>query len=235
MNKLLFLDIEWKPATAYVWKMWDENISPDQLIDEGGLLCFTYHWAGSKEFICLSEWEHGAADMAFVLQDILNEADAVVTYNGDKYDLPKITGHILLAGLRPPAPSTSIDVIKTVKKMGFVMNRLAYIGPLLQAGQKMKHEGFGLWRSVLEGDIKAQKRMEKYCVQDVKVLVQLYNRIKPFIANHPHLGDEKGACGSCGSNHVHHRGWRRTKMFKTRRLQCQDCGAWSTGARVKIT
>lgn len=234
MSKILALDIEWKPAKAYVWRMFDENISPDQLIDDGGLLCFCAHWLGSKEFMFFSEWEDGHDGMATAALALLNEADAVITYNGDRYDLPKLRGAIILSGLLPPAPPTSIDLIKVVKKFGFVMNRLAYIAPLMGAGSKMKHEGFNLWRLVLEGDVKAQQRMKKYCVQDVRVLVSLYERILPFIDNHPHLGDNRGACGACGSDHVQLRGYRRTKFFKTRRLQCQDCGAWSTGARTKI-
>lgn len=234
-HKLLVLDIEWSPATAYVWKMWDENISPDQLLDAGGLLCFCAHWVGQKNHIFMSEWTHGKYEMAKGLQALLNEADAVITYNGDKYDIPKIRGHLMLQGFKPFAPPTSIDLIKVVKKFGFVMNRLAYIGPLLKVGSKMKHEGFSLWRSVLEGDPKAQARMEKYCIQDVKVTTKLYQAVKPFILNHPHLGNDKGECGSCGSNHVQSRGYRRTKFFKINRLQCQDCGAWSEGTRTKIT
>jgi hypothetical protein len=234
LSKILHIDIEWAPALAYVWKMWDENISPDQLVNEGGLLCFCAHWDGKKEYMFFSDWDDGQQVMAQAALDLLNEADAVVTYNGDKYDLPKLRGCIILAGLNPPAPPSSIDLIKTVKKLGFVMNRLAYIGPLLKVGGKMKHEGFRLWRSVLEGDAKARDRMRKYCIQDVKVLVALYNRVKPFILNHPHLGDDKGACGSCGSNHVQSRGFRRTKFFKVRRIQCQDCGSWSEGTRTKI-
>lgn len=233
-KKILHIDIEWKPALAYVWKMWDENISPDQLVDEGGLLCFCAHWDGSKVYQFYSEWDDGQEGMAQAALALLNEADAVVTYNGDRYDIPKLRGSIILSGLTPPPPPTSIDLIKTVKKLGFVMNRLAYIGPLLGVGKKMKHEGFRLWRSVMEGDPKARLRMKKYCIQDVKVLVALYNRVKPFITNHPHLGDEKGACGSCGSNHVQSRGWRRTKFFKVHRMQCQDCGSWQEGTRVKI-
>lgn len=233
-KKILYLDIEWKPATAYVWKMWDENISPDQLIDDGGLLCFCAHWEGSKEFMFFSEWEHGHDHMAAQALDLLEDADAVITYNGDKYDLPKLRGAMVLAGLSPPPPPTSIDLIKWVKKFGFVMNRLAYIGPLLNVGKKMKHEGFTLWRSVLEGDVKAQRRMTRYCTQDVKLLVTLYKRILPFIFDHPRLGDGKEACGACGSDHTQHRGFRRTKFYKIQRLQCQECGSWSTGTRKKV-
>ena len=233
-SKILVCDIEWSPAKAYVWRMWDENITPDQLLDAGGLLCFSWHWLGSKEFGFMSEWADGKEAMAIVLRDILDDADAVITYNGDKYDLPKIRGHLMLEGQKPFAPPTSIDLIKTIKKLGFVMNRLAYIAPLLGVGQKMKHEGFALWRSVLEGDPKAQARMRKYCVQDVRVTAKLYQKIQPFIQDHPHLGDNKGACGSCGSNHVQMRGYRRTKYFKVQRLQCQECGSWSTGTRKKV-
>jgi hypothetical protein len=233
-DKLLMLDIEWKPATAYVWRMWDENVSPEQLIDDGGLLCFCAHWDGEKEYQFFSEWEHGQDGMAKAALELLTEANAIVTYNGDKYDLPKLRGCIILAGLNPPPPATSIDLIKAVKKFGFVMNRLAFIGPLFGIGGKTKHEGFMLWRSVLEGNEKARQRMQKYCIQDVKLLVKLYDRIKPFIDNHPHLCDNRGECGVCGSKSVQLRGHRRTKFFKVQRLQCNDCGSWSTGARTKV-
>lgn len=234
MSKILVVDIEWSPALAYVWRMFDENISPDQLVNPGGLLCFCWHWVGSKQYSFMSEWEDGKPNMAKVLRALLDEADAVVTYNGDRYDLPKIRGHLMLEGEKPFAPPTSIDLIKTVKRFGFVMNRLAYIAPLLDVGNKMKHEGFQLWRSVLAGDVKAQERMKKYCVQDVKVTTALYSRILPYIFDHPNLGDTGGECGACGSGHSQHRGFRRSKYFKTQRLQCQDCGAWSTGTRTKI-
>lgn len=233
--KILFLDIEWKPALAYVWRMYDENIGPDQLVDEGGLLCFGAMWHGEREVEFYSEWEHGRQGMAQHALRLLTEADAVVTYNGDRYDLPKLNGEIILAGLAPPPPPTSIDLIKTVKKFGFVMNRLAHIGPLLRVGGKVKHEGFRLWRLVIEGDEAARSRMTRYCKQDVKLNAKLYKKIRPFIRNHPHLGKEKHECGACGSHKVQSRGFRRTKYFRIQRLQCQSCGAWSDGTRTKIT
>lgn len=233
-EKVLFLDIEWAPATAYVWRMWDENISPDQLIDHGGMLCFCAKWQGSNDFLFFSEWEDGREGMAQAALDLLSEADAVVTYNGDRYDLPKILGEILLAGLSPPPPVTSIDVIKTVKKFGFNMNRLAYIGPLLVNSGKVKHEGFNLWKDVMNGKEKARTKMERYCIQDVRLLEKLYKRIRPFIRNHPHMGATKKECGACGSHHVQSRGYRRTKHYRIQRVQCQSCGSWSEGTRTKV-
>ncbi len=233
-RKILIIDIEWEPALAYVWQMWDVNINPDQLVNHGNMLCFCSHWHGSKEFQFYSKWEHGREGMAKAALDLLSEADAVVTYNGDKYDLPKITGEILLAGLNPPPIVTSIDLIKAVKKFGFNMNRLAYIGPLLKLGGKTKHQGFNLWKEVMAGSAKAQATMKKYCIQDVRLTDKLYSKIKPFIRNHPFMGKEKHECGACGKNHMQSRGYRRTKAFKIQRLQCQNCGSWQDGKREKV-
>jgi len=235
LSKILYFDIEWKPAKAYVWRAWDENVSPDQVIHPGGLLCFSGIWSDTKEVVFYSEWEHGHDEMVKALHGLLEEADAVVTFNGDKYDLPKAYGEFLLAGLSPPPPPTSIDLLKSVKKMGFYMNRLAFIGPFLKVGKKVKHEGFSLWTAVMDGDPRAQARMKKYCIQDSKLLVTLYKKIKPYIRNHPHLGKTKHECGACNSNHVQSRGTRRTKYFLIQRIQCQDCGSWSDGTRKKIS
>ena len=232
-RKILVIDIEWAPALAYVWRMWDENISPDQLIDHGGMLCFCAHWVGSREFMFYSQWEHGREGMAQVLLELLSEADAVVTYNGDKYDLPKILGEIMLAGLTPPPKPASIDLLKTVKKFGLNMNRMAYIAPLLGLGGKVKHEGFNLWKDVLNGCPKAQAKMTKYCIQDVKLTVKMYRKLLPFIHNHPKLraGD---TCPNCESKNTHKRGFRFTRYFRIQRNQCSNCGTWFESTRQKI-
>lgn len=233
-GKILFLDLEWSPALAYVWRMYDENISPDQLIDHGGMLCFCAKWDGEKEFMFFSEWDDGREGMAKAALELLTEADAVITYNGDKYDLPKITGEILLAGLTPPPPVTSIDVLKAVKKFGFNMNRLAYIGPLLKVGGKVKHEGFNLWKDVLAGKETARKKMTRYCIQDVRMLEKLYKKVRPFIKDHPFMGTSKHGCGACGSNKTQKRGYRRTKSFLIERVHCTSCGSWQSGTRKKV-
>ena len=233
--KILILDIETRPATAYVWRMYDENVTPEQLIDEGGTICFCAHWYGTKEYMFYSDWEHGHNAMIKAAHRLISQADAVVTYNGDRFDLPKLQGEFLRAGLTPPPPPTSIDVYKTIRKLGLVMNKLAYVGPLLDIGAKVKHEGFGLWKSVMAGDEAAERRMKKYCIQDVKMLMRLYKKVKPYIKNHPHMGEQgAGVCGACGSKHVQSRGFRRTKYFRIQRIQCQACGAWQDGQRQKL-
>lgn len=234
-QRILILDIEWAPTKAYVWQPWQENITPEKIIEHGGLLCVGVKWLGDKETLLYSEWEHGHLDMLANVHEMMSYADAIVTYNGDKYDLPKLRGEFLQHGFPPPPPATSIDVLKAVKKLGLFMNRLAFVGPFLDLGGKLEHEGMALWTKVLDGDEKARKRMSKYCQQDVKLLEKLYLKIRPYIHNHPHMG-KVGAqeCGACGGRHVQSRGTRRTRAYKIQRLQCQDCGSWFDGTRKKI-
>lgn len=235
-QRVLLLDIETRPAQAYVWRAYGEqNIGVEQIIDSGGIICVGAKWLGEKQTYLYSDWEHGHVEMLAAIHEMLSYADAVITYNGDRFDLPKLQGEFLLAGLGPTPPCTSIDVIKAVRKFGFFMNKLAFIGPLLAQGGKVETGGFKLWTDVMAGDAKAQAKMAKYCVQDVVLLEKLYLRVRPFIKNHPHLG-KVGAheCGACGSHKVQSRGTRRTRAFKIQRLQCTDCGSWQDGVRKKI-
>lgn len=234
-NKILVLDIETKPAQAYIWRAYGEqNIGVEQIIDAGSIICVGAKWLGEKVTHLFSDWEHGHDVMLKEIWLMMSEADAVLTYNGDKFDLPKLQGEFLLAGLGPTPPLTSIDVVKAVRKFGFFVNRLAFIGPFLGVGAKVKHEGFDLWVKVMQGDVRAQRKMAKYCKQDVVLLEKLYLKVRPFIRNHPHMGIHKHVCGACGSNHVQSRGYRRTKSFKIQRLQCQACGSWQDGKREKV-
>jgi hypothetical protein len=234
-QKVLLLDIEWRPVLAYVWRAWDENIAPAQIKEDGGLLCVGAKWLGDKTVYLFSEWEHGHVEMLKSIHEMMSMCDAIVTYNGDKYDLPKLDGEFVKHGLPPRPPCTSIDCLKPVQKLGYFRSSLGYVAPFLGLGDKLEHEGFGLWKKVMDGDVSAQKRMAKYCQQDVNLLERLYLKIRSYIKTHPHMG-RTGAeqCPSCGSTHAQSRGTRRTRAFKIQRLCCNSCGHWFDGKRSKI-
>lgn len=233
MRKILILDIETRPAKAYVWRAYDENVGYEQVIEPGGMICFAAKWEGEKEVEFYSTWTHSQHEMIAAAHRLLSEADAVVTFNGDKFDLPKLQGEFILDGLGPTPPIASIDLIKTVRKFGFFMNRLAFIGPLLRVGAKVKHEGFQLWAKVMDGDPVAQAKMQKYNIQDVVLTEKLYKKVRPFIKNHPQLraGD---TCPACTSDKTQKRGWRYTRFFRIQRNQCQSCAHWFETTRQKI-
>lgn len=232
--KILVLDIETAPIKAYVWKLWDQNVGLNQIIDNGGIICVGAKWLGSRETFLFSDWEHGHKGMLQGVYDMMEEADAVLTYNGDRFDLPKLRGEFLVAGFTSLPPATSIDLYKAVRKLGLISGKLAFVGPLLGMGSKISTGGFELWAQVNDGNATAQKKMAKYCIQDVKLLEKVYDRIKGYITTHPFLGD-RGTCGACDGKTLHKRGHRRTKAFKIERLQCTTCGSWQDGKREKLT
>lgn len=231
--KILTLDIETRPVKAYVWSLWDQNVGINQIIDNGGVICVGAKWLGDPNTVLFSDWEHGHQGMLQGIYDMMEQADAILTYNGDKFDLPKLRGEFLLNGFGPLPPCTSIDLYKAIKKLGFISGKLAFVGPLLSMGAKITTGGFDLWKNVEAGSSVAQNKMARYCKQDVRLLEKCYLKVLPYITNHPFLGD-RGHCGACDGTILHSRGYRRTKSFKIQRLQCTNCGSWQDGKREMV-
>lgn len=213
--------------------MYDETIGLDQLIEPGRIICWGAKWLGEKK-VHYADERAGKRKMFQQIHKLMSDADALVTYNGNFFDLPKLDGAFVENGLGPVPPIASIDLFQTVKKLGYQCNKLAFIGPYLKIGEKVKHEGFSLWRSCLEGDRKAWERMKKYNIQDVELLDGLYMKLRPFIRNHPYLSATTGKCPACQSDNAESRGHRRTKTLVIQRLRCYDCGVWYDGNRVRL-
>lgn len=235
MSNILLLDIETAPTVAYVWRLYDENIGVEQIIKPTRITCWSAKWIGKPTMMFASEWTHGRSMMLRMIHDLLGEADAVITYNGDKFDLPKLMGEFAVEGIGSPGPLTSIDLYKTVRKLGLQSSKLQFAAPHLGIGEKVANEGFRLWRGIEEGDEEARRKMERYNKQDTRLLEKLYKKLRPFVKNHPYLGvGRSDSCPACESTRIQRRGVRRTKSFLIERLHCQACGAWSDGKRSKI-
>src|SRR4051812_42236790 len=111
-SKILTIDLETKPALAYVWGLWDQNIGLSQLVTPSAPICFAAKWLGDKKMHFYSDWDDGHEAMILAARDLISEADAVVGYNTDGFDLKKFRGEFLLHDLTPPPPVTSIDLLK---------------------------------------------------------------------------------------------------------------------------
>src|SRR5207253_3872004 len=91
---------------------------------------------------------------------LIDEADAVVHYNGQKFDIPHINTEFIRQGLGPPSPFHHIDLCKIVKKTFlFPSAKLKYVAKELGLPGKVEHDGFPLWVRCIEGDKKAWARM----------------------------------------------------------------------------
>lgn len=234
--KLLSIDLETSPNVGYHWGLWQQNISPmTQLIEPSRMLCFAAKWMDSDEMLFYSE-HRDRSEMIQAAHDLMHEADVIMHYNGDKFDLPKLRQEILMAGLKPPSPSKSIDLMKVVKRQfKFQSNKLDFVATQLGLGGKVKHSGFDLWKRCLDGDAEAWSEMEEYNRQDVYLLEELYDILRPWVPSHPHMGlystSDEDVCPNCASANLRREGHALTALGKYQRFVCRDCGKWSRSSR----
>jgi hypothetical protein len=228
---VLVIDIETSPHLAWTFSTWDTNISPDMIVEPSRVLCFAANWYPAQRVDVYCEWdEDGHAGMVRVLWELLDRADIVCGFNSDKFDLKHINREFILAGMAPPSPYQTIDLLKVVRsRFKFPSNRLGQIGQSLDIGAKLDTGGWSLWQGVLDGDDKARRKFAKYCKQDVRLTADLLEYIGPWIKGVPHAGLWSGdmkACHACGSTDLHLYGIAYTKTAKHLRLACA-CGAYN--------
>lgn len=230
--RILTIDIEWRPIRSYHWGLWDQNISIVQIDDDGGLLCFAAKWMGEKEILFWSE-KDGHQTMVQAAHDLLSEADVVITYNGDKYDIKKLNGEFMLAKMGPPKPYKSIDLVKTNKaRFDLPSRKLDYIAQRSGVGKKVVHNGFELWLGCMADDPASWALMEKYNRGDVIVTEKVYLRLLPWITNAPHLAmftREGHSCPYCGSKKLTRDGLTHTLVQSYQLYACGNCGGWVRG------
>lgn len=231
--KILGIDIETSPNMAYVWGLFKQTIAPVQIIDTSRVLCFAYKWFNNttSEVKYSSEYHNGRDEMIHLVWKLLDEADAVVHYNGISFDVPALNREFLKAGLTPPSPFKQIDLLQTVRKtFRFASNKLEHVLVDLGIGKKVSHTGFDLWVKCLANDAEAWELMKTYNIGDVAETENLYNTILPWISNHPNFAlytdNTRPVCTNCGGHKLQSRGMARTKTQEYKRFQCQDCGTW---------
>jgi len=179
--RILHLDIETTPIKAYVWGLWDQNIAINQIIEPTEMLCFGARWHGKKNVVFKSVHHDGKKAMLEELHALMEEADILVGWNSAAFDHKHINREFLENGMMPPSPVKDLDLMSVVKaNFQFPSNKLDYVAQALGVGAKVKHSGFQLWIDCMAGDEKAWKEMKKYQLQDVNLLVDLYELLMPW-------------------------------------------------------
>jgi hypothetical protein len=178
----------------------------------------------------------GKQKMLDSVHKLLDEADAIVHYNGSRFDIPILHKEFLLSGMPPPAPSKQIDLLQVARRQfRFVSNKLDYVAQALGLGGKTEHEGHTLWVKCMNDDRKAWKIMEEYNKNDVVLLEKVYDKFKGWIKHHPNHNaySAHSCCPNCGSNKLQKRGTAITTTRHYQRFQCQQCGTWSRAAKAE--
>lgn len=232
--RALVLDIETSPNLAYVWGLWDQNVGINQIVESQTVLCFAARWLGKKKVIFHSDHHDGHDEMVKAAWELINEADAVIHYNGKGFDIKHLNREFLLAGLGPPSPHKDIDLLTACRsRFKFPSNKLDYVAQALGLGKKVKHAGMELWIGCMRGDDESWKTMRRYNIGDIQLTEDLYYELLPWIKHHPHVGLYTGdlhSCTNCGGLDLMRRGYLRTSASVFQRYCCNDCGAWSRGS-----
>lgn len=228
--KVLYLDIETAPTLVYSWSLWPKYIDPNNVQEAGYTLCWAAQWEGERN-VEFGSIRKGENEMLARIHALLDEADAVVHYNGTKFDIPVLFREFVRAGLHPPSHFHQIDLLKTVRKQfRFESNKLDYVCQRLGLGGKVKHKGMSLWFGVMEGREADWKTMERYNKRDVRILRKLYKHLLPWIHNHPNVGmymddPNRPVCTTCGSQNVVKKGTQyNSKAGSYNRYKCNSCG-----------
>lgn len=237
--KILFLDLETSPNLAYVWGLWDQNIAINQIESSTEVICWGARWLGSDKVMFKSVHHHGKEAMLDELHKVMDEADVLIGWNSAAFDSKHIKREFIENGYLPPSPWIELDLMRIVRNnFKFPSNKLDYVAQKLGVGEKVKHSGFQLWLDCMAGIPKAWKEMKEYQIQDVNLLVDLYDILLPWIKNHPHQGLETGephSCRNCGGTQIRRWGYRYNATTKLQRYKCVDCGSYVAGELVAKT
>lgn len=235
--RILLLDIETLPNLVTSWGLKvDGYLSHDNIVQERQILCAAWKWLGVPKVRSISyldgKIKGRPADYKIVKQmrAELAMADAVVTHNGDRFDLPWIHTRMIAMGMSPLQPIVSLDTKKIAKaRFYFNSNRLDYLGKYLGVGKKIETT-FGLWLDCMKGDRKAMRQMVRYNEQDVLLLERVFLKLRPYVEaklNHALWTESGRGCPTCGKEMLESRGFGVTRAGTHHRLQCRACGAWA--------
>lgn len=247
-QKCLVLDVETTPILAYIWELGDQNVSLGQIHTDWKIMAWSAKWLDepARKIIYYDLRKSKTGDdkaILIPLWDLLNEADIVITQNGQHFDSRKINARFMLHGMNPPKPYLHIDTYRLVKRVAaFTSNKLEYLtDKFCDTHKKITHgkfPGLKLWIECLKGNIEAWDEMKRYNIKDVLSTEELYLKIKGWAPEsmpkiYP-LAAETETCGTCGYTGKMRLGRDRIKKGGVyTQNSCTKCGAWQTVKKKK--
>jgi len=247
--KIVFWDIETSGIIATTWNLYPESIAHQNMLQDWFIVCVAWKEQGKKKVHTVSvlddpeRFKKNNADDYFViktLRDMLEDVDILIHHNGNSFDLKAFTARLIFHKLPPLPKFLTIDTLREVKKVAkFTSHRLDFLGQVLCGEGKMQTPP-GTWLKAMKGDRSAIKLMLDYNKVDVIVLEKVYDAIRPYIKNHPHIGalngeDKNHSCKACGSTELKKNGTRLTAAgIKRQEWQCTSCGSYSSYPILKL-
>lgn len=206
--KVLIFDLETSPELGYVWGRFKQFLAPVQVAQRSYLLTWSAKWLGEDEVMAdaISNYRKVGQTGSFTEDDdyetvcsiwrLLDECDVAIAHNGIRFDFPYINSRFAYHGLGMPSPFKVVDTCKIAKKyFRFPANSLKELGIYFGIETPKLDTDFQLWIDCMHGKQEAWDYMLKYNVYDVKLLEEVYKRLRHYDKSHPNMalyfeGDE---------------------------------------------
>lgn len=232
MTRILCIDVETRPMESRHWGLWGQNIGISQIQKPDGLICFAAQFHGERRVHFASQWGDGERGMVKAAHRLMDEADVVMGWNSNKFDIPWLQRCIAEQKLSEPSPFKAYDLMRVVKKKFRLPSyKLDFVAGWLGVGRKLRTGGYDLWDDVLAGDDRAREKMRRYNIQDTRLTNQVYAELNargwasPPI-NASILGGH--VCPHCESERLQARGYEYRATRRYKRWKCLDCHRWSS-------
>lgn len=244
LPKVLIFDVETSYASALLWPQFHgkQHIPIDNMLTDWYTFCWAGKWLFQNETFgalinpdnilrARRNFDRDTDDYDVIkpLWDKLNEADCVIGYNSNSFDIRKMNARFLKYDLNPPLPFRSIDLYETVKtQFETSSGKLDFINSYLNIPVKLGTDG-KLWRECWMGNSESLEKMYEYNINDAEITESLYLKIRKWIKNHPNfniyddavVGDK---CKICHKDLEWQDKYHTTPVGKYQIFRCSGCG-----------
>lgn len=246
--RVLTLDIERLPGEAVVphrgltvaGEFWDlggwkhvigRRIHADDVAVWPSTICASAKWYDESQVMFTAQWEEGGHEQFMrTVWEWYDQADIVVGHNLQAFDSKHLKAGWALYGWPSPRPWKTVDTLKVARaEFAYESNTLDALCKRLGVKAKTDKYDATVARAAVNGDERAQKKLQRYNVGDIKATEALYDRLRPWIKNHPHLSMFSGevwGCPNCGEKDIsrHNRGEAYANVQRYRAFSCPRCG-----------
>lgn len=247
--RILIFDIETSPELGYVWGRFKQFLAPVQVKQRSFMLTWSAKWLGEEEVVDdaifysrdVPEGGYGEKDdyeVVVSMWEYLDAADVVVAHNGLRFDLPYLNSRFAYHNLGMPSPFKVVDTCKIAKKyFRFPANSLKELGIYLGIEVPKLDTDFQLWIDCMEGKKEAWEYMVEYNRYDVKLLEEVYLRLRSYDKSAPNLAlyfdDDILRDPVTGSTEVVEDGFAYTAQSKFQSYKGPTGHSFRTTKRVK--
>lgn len=204
---ILYFDLEVSKSQYlnYGRKVHNGYLNADDIINEYYIISWAASYVGSKRVFsgCVTpEQALNWTDKEILqpLYDLLSSADIIAGHNIDAFDLKKVNTRFIVNGISPilgkdGKKKKTIDSLKIARShFSFESNGLDVL--CQRFGIKGKDRITGKdWREVLKGNEKTLKKVNKYCIGDVKNGKALWEIFAPYAGKSENYGATKSKVG----------------------------------------